>query len=184
MPEPTNPNYKLGPDEKVAPIMIYSPNGIVWGDVIVKSAIRVSTWLRTNMAPDALCLYNAKVLMTNTPNSVTIHPLAVPELHISTSQVLAFFLVPPAKDPLDYDTNEPNRRMDPTTVMAGSARIDGFMRFASLSNLKKYLEVNKENFTPLYDAEITNLAIPSLRAIHVQYVLVRQNTSIFMLRPS
>jgi hypothetical protein len=182
MPD-TPSNYKIGPDEKVAPVMAYTPNSIVWGDVIVKNAIRVSTWLRTQMAPDMMCLNNAKLLSTS-GGGATIHPLSVPELHLPTSQVWAFLLVPPAKEPLDYDPNEPNRRMEPTTVLAGSARIDGYMRFAAMTNLKKYLETNKENFTPMYDAEITNLAIPALRAIHVQYVLVRQGTSFFMQRPS
>jgi hypothetical protein len=174
------PIYNISSDEKVVPVMAYTGNSIIWGDVVVKMVIRVSTWLRTNMAPDTLCLYNAKLLATNNSSAI-LHPLSTPELHLPASQVLAFLIVPPAKDPLDYDLNEPNRRMDPTTVLAGSARIDGFIRFATMSNLKKYLEINKESFTPIYDAEITNLAIPSLRAIHVQYVLVRQSTSLFML---
>ncbi|HEX7432518.1 MAG TPA: hypothetical protein VF326_02585 [Anaerolineaceae bacterium] len=182
MPETTNPNYNISPDEKVAPVMAYMLNSIVWGDVIVKNAIRVGTWLRTHMAPDMLCLYNAKLLVTNS-GGTTIHPLSLPEIHIPTAQIQAFLIVPPTKDPLDYDTNEPNRRMDPVTVISGAARIDGFMRFATMSNMKKYLEVNKENFSPIYDAEITNLAIPSLRAIHVQHVIVRQSTSMFMVRP-
>jgi hypothetical protein len=183
MPETTNPNYKILPDEKVVPVMAYMVNSIVWGDIIVKNAVRVSTWLRTNMAPDTICLYNAKLLMTNS-GGTTIHPLSLAEIMVSTSQIQTFFMVPPAKDQLDYDPAEPNRRMDPVTVITGPARIDGFMRFAAQSSMKKYLEVNKENFSPIYDAEIINLAMPSLRAIHVQFAIVRQATSMFMLRPS
>src|SRR5450759_3354890 len=84
MPETTNPNYNISPDEKVAPVMAYMLNSIVWGDVIVKNAIRVGTWLRTHMAPDMLCLYNAKLLVTNS-GGTTIHPLSLPEIHIPVS---------------------------------------------------------------------------------------------------
>ena len=57
--EKKQPLYTLGEYDKVAQVMVYTASSMYWGEVVVKSAVRVSTWLRTNTAPDWICLYNA-----------------------------------------------------------------------------------------------------------------------------
>jgi hypothetical protein len=170
----------MEPDEKSASVMVYTATGLSWGEVVVKEQIRVSTWLRTNASPDIVCLYNAKTITTT--NNAPPKPLQFSELHIMNQQVVAFHLMPPAKDPLDFDPNEPNRRMDPITVMVGTFRIDGLMRIAVKSNLSKYLEVTRENFAAIYDAEITCPVMPSLGVMRVPYVIVRMSSSMFATR--
>lgn len=59
----------LAPDEKVARVMLYTDNALYWGDVVVKSIIRVSTWLRTNAIPDRITIQNAKTIMTSSGSS-------------------------------------------------------------------------------------------------------------------
>lgn len=174
------PAYSLGPDEKVVKVMVYTASSLYWGELVVKELIRVSTWLRTNTAPDRITLYNAHGVVTSTPSNAK--PTHYVELNVPVSQILGFHLMPPAKDPVDYDPTEPNRRMEPISALVSTFSMKGFLRLSTNADLKKYLEVTREAFTALYDAEITNLVIPSLGPISTPYVLVRQETSTFTKR--
>lgn len=172
----------LAPDEKVTPVTVYTMTGLAVGKLITKEQVRVSTWLRTDMAPAYLSLHQARFL--SLARSEAGQSFAFSELHVPTTQTLAFHMLPPASDPLDYDPNEPNRKMEPTSVVVGFFRFEGLMRMSTYSSLEQYLEVTKETFTPFYDAEISNLAIPCLKPIRVSYALIRQNAAIFATRPS
>jgi len=167
----------LAHDEKVTPVAVYTLTGLAVGKLITKEQVRVSTWLRTDMAPVYLSLYEARFLSLT--GGEKGQSLAFPGLNLPTSQTLAFHLLPPASDPLDYDPNEPHRKMEPVSAILGFFRFDGFMRMSAHSTLEQYLEVTKETFTPFYDVEVTNLAIPSLKAVRVSYALVRQAASLF-----
>lgn len=170
----------LAHDEKVTPVAVYTLAGLAVGKLITKQQVRVSTWLRTDMAPAYLSLHEARFLSLT--GGERGQSLAFPELNLPTSQTLAFHLLPPASDPLDYDPNEPHRKMEPVSTILGFFRFDGLMRMSTHTTLGQYLEVTKENFTPFYEAEITNLAIPSLKAVRVSYALVRQDASLFATR--
>lgn len=169
--------YSVSDDERAVGLMLYTVSTLVWGEVVVKKAIRVSTWLRTNAAPDKLVLYNAKMLLTTTTGNV--QPAGFREMIVPVSQINAYHLIPPASDPLDYDPTEPNRMMAPVLVLLGSSRISGSMRMTQQSNLQKYLDVAHESFTPIYDAEIKNFLLPSLGTLKVPYLQVRLEKSIF-----
>lgn len=170
----------LAHDEKITPVAVYTLTGLAVGKMITKEQLRVSTWLRTDMAPVYLSLHEARFL--SMAEGQRGQPLAFPELHLPTSQTLAFHLLPPASDPLDYDPNEPHRKMEPVSTILGFFRFDGLMRMSTHSALGQYLEVTKEAFTPFYEVEITNLAIPSRKAIRVSYALIRQDASLFATR--
>ncbi|MDR3577247.1 MAG: hypothetical protein P4L50_25585 [Anaerolineaceae bacterium] len=172
----------MGHDEKCISVMAYTATNICMGDVVIKEKLRGSTWLRTNAAPDSVCLFNARVLNVN--NTGTPKQLLLPELHISVAQIHLFHLVPPAQDPLDYDINEPNRKLEPITLLCGSFRIDGKIRISTQSTLAKYVELTRETFTSLYDAEISCSLLPALGIIKVPYTIVRQSTSMFAARPA
>jgi hypothetical protein len=177
----TTPSIPLSPDEKSAQVMIYTPANVYWGSVVVKQMIRVSTWLRTNTVPDRIHLLHAKALVTS-GGAASRAPLSFAELHVPLGQILAFHLIPPAQDPLDFDATEPNRKMEPVNALVGSFYIKGSIRISSSGTLKKFLEVNRESFTALYDAEISNLATPAMGALAVPFVLVRQDTTVFTTR--
>ena len=171
----------MGHDEKCISVMVYTATSICMGDVVLKEQLRGSTWLRTNAAPDNVCLYNARVLNVN--NTGTPKQLLFPQLHISVAQILVFHMVPPAQDPIDYDVKEPNRKLEPITILCATLRIDGLIRISTQSNLTKYVELTREPFTSLYDAEISCLLLPVVGIIKVPYALVRQSTSMFATRP-
>ncbi len=171
------PLYTLTEDDKVARVMAYTRSNLFWGEVVVKKIIRVSTWLRTNSAPDRLTMYNVKVLSTVVSNPPK--PIELGEVNIAVTQVLAFHLSPPARDPVDYDETEPNRIMEPIALLLSTFRIDGCLRLSSRSSMSKFLEVTRENFTGIYDAKITNTIIPAMGTISVPFLLVRQEPAFF-----
>jgi len=170
-------HYTVGSDEKVAQVMAYTTTSLVWGDVVVKEMIRVSTWLRTNAAPDRITLYNAKVLVTTSASASK--PSSFSEINISVPSILAFHLSPPAKDPTDYDPTEPNRKMDPVSALVGAFIFKGKLRLSSSLDLRRHLEVNREPYTALYDVEVTHLLMSNFGPIVAPYVLVRQETAVF-----
>ena len=160
--------------------MVYTATSICRGEVVLKEQLRGSIWLRTNAAPDTVCLYNAQVLNVN--NNGAPKPIVFPELHISVAQIHIFHLVPPTQDPLDYDVKEPNRKLEPVTLLCAAFRIDGLIRISTQSNLAKYVELTREVFTSLYDAEISCSLLPAIGTIKTSYAIVRQSISMFATR--
>jgi hypothetical protein len=171
------PPYTVSSDEKVSKLVVYSNQFIYWGEVVTKQMIRVSTWLRTNSAPDWVCLYNVKAMssIVTTPPK----PLLFTELHISVPQILAYHLMPPMKDPPDFDPTEPNRQLQPVSLLVGAIRIDGALRLSVKSSVAKYLEVAREPFTGVYDARITNVNMPGMGELSVPFLLARQEHTVF-----
>lgn len=167
-------------DEKTANVMVYTRSAIHWGMIIVKNPVRVSTWLRTNLAPEVLTIYNANSLLTTIAGA---KPISSRALYLFTSEVLAFHLIPPQTEPPDYDPTEPNRYMDPVSILVGAFRIDGHMRLSLISNVEKYLDRTREEFTSIYDAKITNIINPAAGVMKVPYLIVRQNAVVYTKKP-
>jgi len=173
------PPYTLGFDDKVAHVLVYTSSALTKGEIVVKQLIRVSTWLRTNTAPDRLWLYNAKAL--STVAGAAVKPASFTELYIPTSKIQAFHLLPPDKDPPDYDPSEPNRHMQPTSLLVANFRIDGHLRLAYQTTVGTFLEITRETFSSIYDARISCPQIPSMAIMSVPFVLVRQEACIFAI---
>ncbi len=172
--------YTLAEDEKAVQVMIYTLNSLFWGDVVVKSIIRVSTWLRTNIVPDWIPLYNAGSIVTTSGTAPRTNSFN--ELFVAVPQIIAFHLAPPAADPLDFDPTEPNRQMAPVNALIGTFQMKGSLRMAASSSLRRYLEVTRENYTPLYDVEISNLVLPAFGPVKVPFIMIRQGAAVFTTR--
>ena len=138
--------YTLTADDKAAGIMVYTASGLSWGSVVVKNQIRVSTWLRTNSAPEIICLYNARSLSISGGSQPKV--LSFRELYIPITQIIAYHLRPPAADPLDFDPTEPNRKMEPVSVIVGHFKFDGRMRIASRISLAPTWKSHGKIFFP------------------------------------
>jgi len=174
------PPYRLGPDEKMNQVMIYTADSLLWGDLVVKSIIRVSTWLRTSAVPDWLTLYNASLLITN--QGVNAKAVNFTEMHVPVAQINAIHLIPPAQDPIDYDPTEINRRMEPVNAVFGSFVVKGNLRISTNATLKKFIELTHESFTAVYDDEVTSLTLQNFGSVKIPYILVRQAATIFTAR--
>jgi hypothetical protein len=181
MSDATTPKaYTLEVGEKVTPVMVYTLTTLARGEIVTKEQMRVSTFLRTQAAPEFIGLYNAQVLSFG--GQTGIQQASYSEFFIPTQQVLAYHLVPPAKDPPDYDPSEPNRKMEPAILLVGTFRFNGHLRMATQSSLSKFLELARESFFSFYDVEITNPGLPSASTLKVPIVLARLNTAVMAMR--
>ncbi len=172
-------SYTVLDDEKVTTVMIYTDKLLIWGDVVTKKSIRVSTWLRTPAIPQFIWVHDATT-MEFSGGAPKTH--AFRDLHLPSSQVIAFHIKPPASDPLDYDPNEPMRKMEQTTGLIGWFRFDGHLRMSTHTDLERFLDVSKEAFIPMYDIAISQPGIPSMGVIRVQMALIRSLSAIFAAR--
>lgn len=157
--------------------MLYTRATMMLGEVKVVSQIRVSTWLKTSSAPDIVQLLNARVI--HTTGSSPSKPQQMPEIFIPRSEVLAMHLLPPAVEPLDYDSAEPNRRLLPVTVLFSSFRADGALWASVRVDLAKFIELNREEFTSLYDVQITSPVFPNLPIIRSPMMICRNQNVFF-----
>ncbi len=174
----TNP-YTLTADDKVSVIMVYTPNALIRGEVVTRQIVRISTWMRTQAAPEYMRIYNAQVVLTNTSPFQT---LSLQEIYIHANQILAYHLAPPASDPVDYDVSEPNRKMEPVGIHINAFRFNGHLRVATSVNVNKFMDTAREVYISCYDVEISNPLIPAMGIIKVPYVAVRMASVIISAR--
>ncbi len=177
---PDNPKpYTVGPEEKETLLLVYTPNFFARGVVVTRQILRVSTWMRTQAAPDYIRLYNAQLLFMN---STPLQSIAMTECYIPAPQVIAYHIAPPNSEPPDYDPTEPNRKMEPITAQLNMFRFNGHLRLSGQNYLGKFMETAREMFFSLYDVEITNPLIPNMGTMKVPYVALRTNSIIFSTR--
>lgn len=170
-------DYILKNDEKSTPVMVYTANALIKGDVISKKPIRVSTWLRTPMAPDYFRLLNANILMMNIPGSM--RSLSFKEYFIPITQINAYHLVPPQEDPLDFDETELNRKMESVVVMVGSFMFNGYLRISDQVNLGTHLDVAHETYYSIYDSEVSNPGLPNMGTLRIPLIIFRSDQVTF-----
>ncbi len=158
----------LAPDEKTALVMLYTHNMLVRGEIVIKENLRVSIWLRTQGVPNFIHLHNPNVILFGgTPPK----SLAYSEVFIPTAEVIAFHLVPPVQEPLDYDASETNRRMQPVDMLVGSFMLKAKLRISSQTELATYLDVSRSSWLSVYEASISNPYLPQF-GVQVPMLLV------------
>ena len=171
---------QLEDDDKLTPVMIYTSHSMVWGQAFSKQAIRVSTWLNTDMAPTYIKIINGQLLQVggSTPQA----PIKYPILHLQTRSINAFHLMPPLTEGADYDPDEPNRKMVSVSAYVGYFRFDGFARMAEITNIDNLLGAAKGEYITFYDITMTSPQIPSIKGIKAPMVLLRQARVTFAVK--
>src|SRR5512137_2866294 len=118
--------YTLKPDDKTAPVMLYTQQGVVRGEVVVKqNVLRVNIWLRTDGAPRYLHILKPQILVFG---GGPAKALSYSEIFFPVSEAIAFHTLPPTDEPLDYDSGEANRTMEVTEIMVGTFVMKGKIR--------------------------------------------------------
>jgi hypothetical protein len=158
----------LAPDEKSTLIMVYTQDALLRGEAVTKENVRVSIWLRTEAAPRYIHLFKPQVITF----SGATRSINYAEIYIPTSTVLAFHMVPPAHEALDYDADEKNRAMDPTIARVGTFLFKGLLRISAQSGIGTTLELAKIPWMSLYDVEISNPLLPQMPPMMVPMLLV------------
>jgi hypothetical protein len=176
------PQGKIGADEKITPVMFYTANTLIHGELVTKLSIRVNTLMRTQMVPDYLHLLNARILIF--PGAGAVQSLSFQEYFITPSQVIAYHTVPPVQEPLDFDPSEPNRKLASVTILFGSFRLNGSLRISMQTDVQTHLSISREIFLSLYEVKISNPIIPNLGILHIPLVLLRPGQVSFAIPPS
>jgi hypothetical protein len=86
--------------------------------------------------------------------------------------VIAFHLVPPVTEELDYAADEMNRLMVPITALPGTFQFKGFLRISAVASLSTSIELVHSDWSSIYDVEITNPSMAQMQPIHVPMVLM------------
>ncbi|MEO8354327.1 MAG: hypothetical protein ABI621_00290 [Chloroflexota bacterium] len=161
--------YILRPDEKTTPVMLYTHNSLVRGDVVTKQSVaRVSIWLRTD-APSYMHILKPHVLIFG---GSPVKAMSYSEIYYPTTQLIAFHVLPPMEEVLDYDPAEANRMMEPVDVLVGTFLMKGKIRISTQTELGTSLEVARVSWMSLYDVEVTNPYLPQMAPLHVPMTLL------------
>lgn len=162
--------YTLRPDERTTPVMLYTKESVVRGEVVTKESVhRVNIWLRTDGAPKYMHLLKPQVLVFG---GSPVKPLLHSEIYFPTTELIAFHILPPASEPLDYEASEANRMLQPVDVLVGTFVMKGNIRISTQTEVGVSLEVARVSWMSLYDAVITNPYLPQMPPMHIPMLLV------------
>jgi hypothetical protein len=165
--------YILRPDEKTTPVILYTQESLVRGDVVTKqSVLRVNIWLRTDGAPKYMHLLNPQVLVFG---GSPAKAMSYSEIYYPTTQLIGFHIMPPTEEPLDYEPEEANRMMEPVEVLVGTFVMKGQIRISTQTEIGVSLEMARVAWLSLYEAVITNPHLPQMPPMHVPLVLLNPN---------
>jgi len=162
--------YTPASDVKITPVMLYTQNAFIRGDVVTKqNVLRVNIWLRTDGAPKYLHILKPQVLVFG---GNPAKALSYSEIYFPAAQLIGFHTLPPTDEPVDFDSNEANRMMQPVDVLVGSFVMKGKIRISTHTDVGASLEMARVAWMSLYEVEITNPQLPQMPVLHVAMVLV------------
>ena len=162
--------YTLKPDEKTTPVILYTKESVIRGEVVTKQSIqRISIWPRTDGVPKYMHLVKAQLLVIGEGQGKA---LSFSEIFFPTSELIGFHILPPAEESLDFDTTEGNRTMVDVDVIVGTFIMKGKLRISTQSDVRTSLEVARISWMSLYDVVITNPHLPQMQPLHIPMVLV------------
>ena len=171
--------YILRPDERTSLVMLYAMHSVVRGEVVVKQNVqRLNIWLRTDGAPRYLHVLKPQVLVFG---GSPVKALSYTELYFPTSEVIAFHTLPPTDEPLDYDPEEADRKMEELDLLVGTFVMKGQIRISTHTEVDHTLESARVSWMSVYDATITNPYLPQMPALQVPMVLVNPSHVAFGL---
>jgi hypothetical protein len=171
--------YTLGPEEKTTVVMVYTQTGLIRGEVVTRQGVRVSTWLRTEGAPDYICLHNLQWIQFS---GGAIKTVAYSEVVLPTALVIGFHLAPPVHEPLDYDEREANRVNKPLTALMGMFIVEGKIRISAQTDIATSLNTSHTQWISIYEAEICAGQLPQMPPIQVPMMLIRPTQVGFILQ--
>lgn len=163
--------YILKPDEKTTPVMLYTQDSLVSGEVVTKhNVLRVNIWLRSDGAPKYIHILKPRIVVFGRESAPIT--LTYAEIYFPVSQLIAFHTMPPTDEPLDYDATEANRMMQDVNVLVGTFMMKGKIRVSTQTEVVQSLEIAGAAWMSLYDVEISNLYISQMPALQTPMALL------------
>jgi hypothetical protein len=160
-------------------MMVYTNTSMARGEFVSKEVVRVGTWLRTVSGIAYISLYRAQS-MTSTGGTPQVASFS--ELHIPINQLVAYHILPPSSEPLDYDPTEPHRKMEPLVLNFGPFRVLGKLRIGETSSLTTHLTTSREAYMSIYDVEVSNPSVLNMAPIKAPMMLVQPNLVTFAIK--
>ena len=165
--------YILRPDEKTTPVMLYTQYSVVRGEAVTKqNVLRINIWLRTDAAPRYMHILKPQVLVFG---GNPAKALSYSEIYFPTSEAIAYHILPPTDEPVDYDSDEANRTMQDVDLLVGTFVMKGKIRISTQTELATSLEVARVSWMSVYDVSISNPYLPQMPALQVPMILVNPN---------
>jgi len=162
--------YILRPDERTSLVMLYAMHSVVRGEAVVKQNVpRVNIWLRMDGAPRYIHILKPQVLLFG---GSPVKALAYSEVYFPTSEVIAFHTLPPTDEPLDYDPEEANRKMESVDLLVGTFVMKGNIRISAQTEVDNSLEMARVSWMSVYDVWISNPYLAQMPALQTAMVLV------------
>lgn len=162
--------YILRPDEKTTPVMFYTHQTVVRGEVVTKqSVLRINIWLRTEGAPKYMHVLKPQILVFG---GAPVKAVSYSEIYFPTSEIIAFHTLPPTDETLDYDPSEANRAMEAVDVLVGTFVMKGKIRVSTQTEIATSLEVARVSWMSVYDVSISNPYLPQMAGLHTPMMLV------------
>jgi hypothetical protein len=162
-------SYTLKPDEKATQVMIGTSDMLLWGDLVTKEHVRVSTFLST-LAEDFVPLHDVKILLLAPTEQIA--PLDRPQVYVKQEEILLFYTISD-QDPLPQETEV--RRFEAVEAIVGSYRVEGMILKSPIATLLNLLIVSRDAYMPIYQAQIRHVAKPWLNAFSTNLVQVRRD---------
>jgi hypothetical protein len=172
------PMYTLAADEKATTVLIYTENTLVRGELVTKQSARVSIWLRMQVQVNYLHIHSPQILAFGGPLTKS---MINDEMYCPISSIYGFHVAPPADEPLDYDTSEPNRAMKDTNLLLGDFTVKGKLRISTHADFATAIEVAHSGWLSVYDAEVSPLFVPSFPVMTAPMMLVNPKVVSFGL---
>ncbi len=173
--------YILKPDEKTTPVMLYTRDTMVSGEVVTKqNVLRVNIWLKSDGVPKYMHILKPHVVVF-AGGSAPI-ALTYSEIYFPVSQLVAFHTQPPTDEPLDYDTTEANRMMQEVDVLAGAFVMKGKIRVSTQTEVVQSIEMVGAAWMSLYDVEITNPYIAQMTMLQAPMALLKPSQVAFAVK--
>jgi hypothetical protein len=161
-------SYTLEADEKASLVMIGTPDVLIWGDLVTKEAVRMSTFLVT-VAQDFVPVRDVKALFLAPVDQTP--PVERHTLHVKQEEILMFFEMS-ASEPLPEETQ--TRQYAPVEVFVGSFQIKGKLLKSPMATIENTLQVTRAVYIPIYEATIRHIAKPWLGSFSADIVQVRR----------
>jgi hypothetical protein len=156
-------------DEKATTILVYTHNALIRGELVTKQNARVSIWLRMQSEVHYLHIRKPQILMFGGPLTKS---MINDEFYCPIAQIYGFHLAPPANEPLDYDSSEPNRAMKEVNLLLGDFTVKGKLRISTHADLATTIEVAHTGWLSVYDVEVAPLFVPSFPVMQAPMMLV------------
>jgi hypothetical protein len=161
--------YTLKEIEKKTPAMFYTADTLFHGEVVTAKIVRVNIWLRTDNAPKYIHILNAQMISL----AGNGHAVKLDELFLPTDQVIAYHPAPGVEGDLDYNENEPNRKMLPIQVFGPSfLTFHAENRISTQTDFGNTLESGRSNWISLYNITVSSPNLPKM-SLQVPMLLLR-----------